>query len=60
MAGAGGDAMPWRFLKTGIGPLLGERTWGGLVGNYTNPVDPKPLRQGHDAQLERAVQVVDC
>ncbi|HWV98850.1 MAG TPA: PDZ domain-containing protein [Candidatus Acidoferrum sp.] len=31
-AGSGGDAMPWYFRKTGIGPLIGERTWGGLVG----------------------------
>jgi len=87
--------MPWLFRKTGIGPLVGKRTWGGLVGHYTNPVDllddgfagtpnlafyttdgkwdvenhgvppdydvefdPKLWRQGHDAQLEKAVQVV--
>ena len=31
-AGSGGDAMPWYFRKTGIGTLVGERTWGGLVG----------------------------
>lgn len=31
-AGSGGDAMPWYFKRTGIGPLIGERTWGGLVG----------------------------
>jgi tricorn protease len=31
-AGSGGDAMPWFFRKAGIGPLVGERTWGGLVG----------------------------
>jgi tricorn protease len=95
MAGSGGDAMPWLFRKTGLGPLVGKRTWGGLVGHYTNPVDliddgftgtpnlafytpdgkwevenhgvqpdfevdldPKLWRQGHDAQLEKAVQVV--
>ena len=95
MAGSGGDAMPWLFRKTGIGPLVGKRTWGGLVGHYTNPgdllddgfagtpnlafyttdgkweienhgvqpdydveFDPKLWRQGHDAQLEKAVQVV--
>jgi tricorn protease len=39
MAGSGGDAMPWMFRKTGIGPLVGKRTWGGLVGHYTNPGD---------------------
>jgi tricorn protease len=31
-AGSGGDALPWYFRKLGIGPLIGERTWGGLVG----------------------------
>jgi tricorn protease len=31
-AGSGGDAMPWLFKKAGIGPLVGKRTWGGLVG----------------------------
>ncbi|MGB2679662.1 MAG: PDZ domain-containing protein [Candidatus Acidiferrum sp.] len=39
MAGSGGDALPWMFHKTGIGPLVGKRTWGGLVGHYTNPRD---------------------
>ncbi|HKI12613.1 MAG TPA: PDZ domain-containing protein [Candidatus Acidoferrum sp.] len=39
MAGSGGDALPWMFRKTGIGPLVGKRTWGGLVGHYTNPRD---------------------
>jgi tricorn protease len=24
--------MPWYFKKAGVGPLVGERTWGGLVG----------------------------
>src|SRR5207302_4151973 len=37
MAGSGGDAMPWMFRKTGIGPLVGKRTWGGLVGIYDYP-----------------------
>ncbi|HSK09053.1 MAG TPA: PDZ domain-containing protein, partial [Vicinamibacterales bacterium] len=31
-AGSGGDAMPWYFRKAGVGPLIGKRTWGGLVG----------------------------
>ncbi len=31
-AGSGGDALPWYFKRMGIGPLIGERTWGGLVG----------------------------
>lgn len=95
MAGSGGDAMPWLFRKSGIGPLVGMRTWGGLVGHYTGPGDlidggnigtpnlafynlegsweienhgvspdievemnPKLVRQGHDPQLEKAVEVV--
>jgi len=36
-AGSGGDAMPWYFRKAGIGPLIGKRTWGGLVGIYDYP-----------------------
>jgi tricorn protease len=31
-AGSGGDALPWYFKKLQIGPLIGKRTWGGLVG----------------------------
>jgi tricorn protease len=95
MAGSGGDAMPWLFRKSGIGPLVGTRTWGGLVGHYTGPgdlidggnvgtpnlafynlegswdvenhgvqpdyeveMDPKLVREGHDPQLEKAVEVV--
>ncbi len=33
-AGSGGDAMPWMFRKLKIGPLIGKRTWGGLVGIF--------------------------
>jgi tricorn protease len=29
---SGGDFFPWAFRKLGLGPLIGERTWGGLVG----------------------------
>jgi len=31
-AGSGGDAMPWYFRKQKVGPLVGVKTWGGLVG----------------------------
>src|SRR5207248_11653016 len=31
-AGSGGDALPWFFRKLGLGPLVGMKTWGGLVG----------------------------
>ena len=93
-AGSGGDAMPWYFKRAGVGKLVGERTWGGLVGlsgfrdlmdggivtapnaAIWNPngefdvenrgiapdievqLDPAEVRQGHDPQLEKAVQVV--
>src|SRR5690606_32275389 len=30
-AGSGGDFLPWVFRRLGIGPLIGTRTWGGLV-----------------------------
>jgi len=29
---SGGDALPYYFKKTGQGPLIGTRTWGGLIG----------------------------
>jgi tricorn protease len=94
MSGSGGDAMPWYFRKAGIGPLVGKRTWGGLIGIYDYPplmdggvitapriaiyglngewevenvgvapdieveYDPKKVREGHDPQLEKAVEVV--
>jgi tricorn protease len=32
MSGSGGDALPWYFRKAGMGPLIGKKTWGGLVG----------------------------
>ena len=92
-SGSGGDALPWLFKMDHIGTLVGERTWGGLVGIYgypplmdggsitaprvaveglddTFPVEnhgvspdvtvwqnPELMRQGHDPQLERAVQI---
>ena len=36
-AGSGGDAMPWYFKSAGVGPLVGKRTWGGLVGRAGAP-----------------------
>jgi tricorn protease len=93
-AGSGGDALPWYFRKLGIGPLVGERTWGGLIGIGGYPslldggyvmaprwaiyglkgefevenhgvapdievfMDPKLVREGHDPQLEKAVETV--
>jgi tricorn protease len=92
-AGSGGDALPWYFKMDHVGTLVGERTWGGLVGiggypqlmdggsitapriaveglNGTFPVEnhgvspdvtvwqnPELVREGHDPQLERAVEI---
>ncbi len=93
MSGSGGDALPWLFKKAALGPVVGKRTWGGLVGWGGEPrlidgaivsapafglygtqgewevenrgiapdvdveQDPALIRQGHDPQLERAVQL---
>ncbi len=41
-AGSGGDYFPWAFRQHKIGPLIGERTWGGLVAACV----PYPLVDG--------------
>jgi len=92
-SGSGGDAMPWYFRQAKLGPLVGKRTWGGLVGiggiptlmdggqvtspsfGFFNPegqwevenhgvppdyevdMDPKPVSEGRDPQLEKAVSL---
>jgi tricorn protease len=40
-AGSGGDMFPWLFRHEKIGPLIGKRTWGGLVA-----VSQIPLADG--------------
>jgi tricorn protease len=42
MSGSGGDALPWMFRQDKLGPLVGMRTWGGLVGIWNYP----PLMDG--------------
>jgi tricorn protease len=42
MSGSGGDALPWMFRQDKLGPLVGTRTWGGLVGIWNYP----PLMDG--------------
>ncbi|MGE0042167.1 MAG: PDZ domain-containing protein [Vicinamibacterales bacterium] len=37
MAGSGGDLMPYMFKRRKIGPLVGMRTWGGLVHTADTP-----------------------
>ncbi|MEM9598412.1 MAG: PDZ domain-containing protein, partial [Acidobacteriota bacterium] len=44
---SGGDALPYFFRQQGLGPLVGSRTWGGLIGLNGNP----PLADGGMVQL---------
>ncbi|MGI9626236.1 MAG: S41 family peptidase, partial [Longimicrobiales bacterium] len=41
-AGSGGDLLPHLFRFHEVGPLVGTRTWGGLVGTWDTP----PLLDG--------------
>jgi len=36
-SGSGGDAFPFYFKQAGLGPLIGRRTWGGLIGISGTP-----------------------
>jgi len=92
MAGSGGDMLPYMFKMRKIGPLVGTKTWGGLVGIWDVPdlidgghitaprggfynvagewdvenkgvtpdvpveQDAKSVIEGHDPQLEKAVE----
>jgi tricorn protease len=49
MSGSGGDALPWLFRKAALGPLVGVRTWGGLVGIGGYP----PLMDGGSVTAPR-------
>ena len=52
LAGSGGDALPWYFRKMKIGPLVGKRTWGGLVGVFRHAaVDGRRLVTAPDAAI---------
>ena len=95
LAGSGGDAFPWFFRREKIGPIVGTRTWGGLVGigggqplrdggfvtapgfaffssdnggewiveqhgvdpDYVVPQRPDLVVNGHDPQLEKAIEL---
>lgn len=37
-AGSGGDLLPYMFNKMKLGPLVGTKTWGGLVGTWDTPL----------------------
>lgn len=34
--------MPWYFKKSKLGPLVGKKTWGGLIASFS----PPPLMDG--------------
>lgn len=36
-SGSGGDCLPYYFKQSGQGPLIGQRTWGGLIGITGTP-----------------------
>jgi tricorn protease len=36
-SGSGGDCFPFYFQKAGLGPVIGTRTWGGLIGITGTP-----------------------
>jgi len=42
LAGSGGDYFPWAFRQLKVGPIIGTRTWGGLVASSV----PYPLLDG--------------
>ena len=48
-AGSGGDELPWLFRRYKVGPLIGTRTWGGLVGIGGYP----PLMDGGSVTAPR-------
>ncbi len=37
LSSSGGDAFPFYFREAGLGPLIGEKTWGGLIGYGFSP-----------------------
>jgi len=41
-SGSGGDCFPFYFKQSKLGPLVGQRTWGGLIGITGSP----PLMDG--------------
>ncbi|MGP1309392.1 MAG: S41 family peptidase, partial [Phycisphaerales bacterium] len=51
LAGSGGDAFPFLFRHHEVGPIIGMRTWGGLVGigGYPPMVDGSSITAPHFA-----------
>ncbi|QQS47131.1 MAG: PD40 domain-containing protein [Acidobacteriota bacterium] len=50
-SGSGGDYLPYMFRRVGLGPLIGKRTWGGLVGigGYPQLIDGGSVTAPHFA-----------
>jgi len=49
------DALPWMFKRLGTGPLIGTRTWGGLIGigGYPSLIDGGGLLRRAGASQSR-------
>ena len=50
-SGSGGDFLPWAFQRYKLGPVVGKRTWGGLVGigGYPSLIDGGGVTAPHFA-----------
>jgi tricorn protease len=50
-SGSGGDYLPYMFRRAQVGPLIGKRTWGGLVGigGYPTLIDGGSVTAPHFA-----------
>jgi len=50
-SGSGGDYLPYMFRRAQVGPLIGKRTWGGLVGigGYPQLIDGGAVTAPHFA-----------
>jgi tricorn protease len=50
-SGSGGDYLPYMFRRAEVGPLIGKRTWGGLVGigGYPDLIDGGSVTAPHFA-----------
>jgi tricorn protease len=50
-SGSGGDYLPYMFRRAEVGPLIGKRTWGGLIGigGYPDLMDGGSVTAPHFA-----------
>lgn len=53
-SGSSGDLFPYYFRQAGLGPLIGTRTWGGVVGigRYPQLIDGGGVTAPHSAFYE--------